>query len=305
MGEQPLEVVSSGNTEARLWLSTILNIAITVVEAVAGVLAGSLALLADALHNFSDIAALLLVIVSRRLGQRPPSPKHTYGLKRLEAISAIINAAILLSVTIFIVEESLVRILHPQPVKAGLMFWAALAAFAANLASVFLLHHHDKRDLNVRSVFLHLIQDALASLVVVAAALFAHTSVGIYLDPIASLVVSFAVLYATVSIIVESFSIVSESVPRGVDIKEVVGRIDAKFAPARIHHVHLWEVGPGQRILTAHVAVPEIGVADTEDLFERIRGYLREEWSIGHATFEPEVGECRDPGVWDAPGEKR
>lgn len=285
---------SGHGQDLRLWISVFLNVGITAGEIVAGLLAGSLALLADALHNLSDVGALVLAIVARRLGRRPPSTRHTYGLKRWEVISALVNASVLFLVTAFIAKEAFVRILNPKPVNADLMLWAALGAFVVNMAAVLLLRKHDDHDLNIKSAFLHLLQDALASLAVVGAALFADTSVGPYLDPIASLVVGFAVLYSAFSIVLESLSIVTEAVPRGIDLETLVDGVDSRFAPARMHHVHVWEVGPGQRMLTAHLTVPDMSVAASEDLFFEIRAYLEDEWSIGHVTLQPEANGCQD-----------
>ncbi len=280
---------------ARLWISVALNVAITAVEVVAGLMAGSLALLADALHNLSDVASLLLAIAARRLGRRPPSPRHTFGYKRAEVLAALANAGLLVLISVLIAKEAFFRLLHPQPVAAGLVFWTALFAFLGNMGGVWLLHRHDRHDLNVRSAFLHLLQDALVSLTVVAAAAFMGTRVGPYLDPVASIAVSFAVLVGAWRIVLESLHIVTEAVPRDLDLEALVDSIEARFRPARVHHVHVWEVGPGERMLTAHVAVPETTVPAAERLFSDMRRYLREEWAIGHVTLEPECGQCPDP----------
>jgi cobalt-zinc-cadmium efflux system protein len=289
----PHEPVSQG---ARLWISVILNLTITVVEVVAGLLAGSLALLADALHNLSDVGSLLLAIAARRIGRRPPSPRHTFGYKRAEVLAALVNAGLLVGVSVLIAKEAFVRLLHPQPVAAGLMFWTAFFAFFGNMAAVWLLHRHDRHDLNVRSAFLHLLQDALVSLTVVVAAVFMGTRMGPYLDPVASIAVSFAVLVGGWRIVLESLHIVTEAVPRDLDLEALVDSMEARFPPSRIHHVHVWEVGPGERMMTAHVAVPETTVPAAEKLFGAMRRYLKEEWSIGHVTLEPECSECPDPG---------
>ena len=252
---------------ARLWISVALNVAITAVEVVAGLMAGSLALLADALHNLSDVASLLLAIAARRLGRRPPSPRHTFGYKRAEVLAALVNAGLLVVISVLIAKEALHRLLHPQPVAAGLIFWTALFAFLGNMGGVWLLHRHDRHDLNVRSAFLHLLQDALVSLTVVVAAAFMGTPVGPYLDPVASIAVSLAVLIGAWRIVLESLHIVTEAVPRDLDLESLVDSIEARFQPAHVHHVHVWEVGPGERMLTAHVAVPERTVPAAEKLF--------------------------------------
>jgi len=299
---------NENSLDRKLYVSAGLNVVIAGVEIVGGLAAGSLALLADALHNLTDVSALVLAIVARRLGRRPPSARHTYGLKRVEALSALANALVLLVITGFIAREAFRRLSHPQPVNRGLMLAVAVVAFFANLAAVLLLEKHSREDLNVKSVFLHLLQDALASLAVVAAALFATTSIGPYLDPVASLVVGFAVLYSATGIVWETLGTLVEGTPRGLDLEGLVRSVDERFAPARFHHVHVWEVGPGQRVLTAHVTVRDMSVSASEQLFCRIREFLESAWSIGHATLEPEVNGCPPAGcgapVKDRAGEQ-
>lgn len=287
--------------DSRLWLSLFLNIAITAGEVVGGILSGSLALLADALHNLSDVASVAITIAARRWGRKAPDSRHTYGMKRIEVMAAAFNAFLLLAVTVFISREALYRILNPKPVKADVMFWVALFAFVANGVSVLLIWRHERSDLNVRSTFLHLLQDTMLSLVVVGVALFARAKVGAYLDPIASLVIGFAVTWVAFSILIDVFSIVSESVPRGMHVEKIVSDIDSTFPPVRFHHVHLWEVGPGDRMLTAHLSTGEMNLHDSEELVAKVRARLLKKWEIGHVTLETESGACRNPGDFDPP----
>lgn len=292
---------SPSEMDRRLLWSVLLNTVITAAEVVGGILSGSLALLADALHNLSDVVALGLAIAARALSRRPPSAQHTYGLKRVEVLSALVNALVLFAITGFIAREALLRLLNPEPVKSGIMLGVALVALTANLMSVFLLRHHQKDDLNVKSAFLHLLQDALASVAVVLAALFSGTRFGPYLDPVASLVVGFAVLHSALSIVWESLGMLVEAVPRGLDLGELVRSTESAFAPTRVHHVHVWEVGPGQRVLTAHVSVPDMRVAECEGLLQRMRDFLHDRWSIEHTTLETEVNGCGHTGECGAP----
>lgn len=288
--------------DRRLLASVLLNVVITAAEAAGGLVAGSLALLADAAHNLSDVVALALAFLARVIGRRPPSAQHTYGLRRVEVLAALANAVALFVVTYFIAREALHRLLDPQPVRAGLMFSIALVALVANLISVALLRKHERHDLNMKSAFLHLLQDAFVSLAVVLAALFARTPVGPYLDPVASLVVGFAVLFSAFSILWESFGMLVEGVPKGLEVGELVREVDERFSPARMHHVHVWEVGPGQRVLTAHVSVPDVSVVESERLFDSVRAYLKERWAIHHATLEAEVNGCGPDEDCGAPG---
>ena len=275
--------------DARLLATTALNAVVTVAEIVGGIAAGSLALLADALHNLSDVAALALALVARRLGRRPPTARFTYGFKRVEAMAALINGLALLVVSGFIAVEALKRLQAPEPPHATAMFVVALVALAGNGFSVLLLRGHDHADLNLRAAVLHLVQDASASLAVVLAALFSGTRFGPYLDPLASLLVCGLVLRGSFSLVVEVFHVLVEATPRGLDLEELAARIDAEFAPARLDHVHAWEVGPGQRVLTAHLLVPPMTVAEAEALCARVRARLADGWGIDHATLETAV----------------
>ncbi len=285
----------AASVDARLWASAFLNAAITVAELVAGVLAGSLALISDAVHNLGDTAAVVLAVVARRLGRRPPTLRHTYGFRRAEVLAALVNALVLIGTSVLIAREAVARLLHPQPVQAGLMLAAGLAALVANTASVWLLRRHRQEDVNVRSAFLHLLQDAVASVAVVVAALLARTGVGLFVDPAAAILIALLVLRSAWSLVWETVSTLLEGAPAGVDLAGLVCEVARHFPGASLHHVHLWQNGPGELLLTAHVALagPLDGAA-IERLLGTIKAFLHERWSITHATLEPEVRGCGD-----------
>ena len=278
--------------DRRLWASAALNLGITLVELIGGLWAGSLALLADAAHNLADVGALGLAIFARRLGRRPPTPRHTYGLKRAEVVAALINAAALIAISALIGREAVSRLLHPEPVHGSVMLVAAVVAFAGNVASVLLLRTHSTEDINVRSAFLHLAQDALASLAVVVAALFARTAVGRYVDPAAAILIGIVVLRSAISIVWESLHTLLEAAPAGVNVEQLAGEVARRFTGIRLHHVHAWEVGPGQRVLTAHMKVGATTLLEVEAIAAEVRSFLHEEWDITHATLEAEANGC-------------
>jgi len=291
----------SGNLDRRLWASAALNLGITLVELIGGLWAGSLALLADAAHNLTDVGALGLAIFARRLGRRAPTPRHTYGLKRAEVVAALINAAALIAISALIGREAVSRLLHPAPVHGSVMLVAAVVAFAGNVASVLLLRAHSTEDINVRSAFLHLAQDALASLAVVVAALFARTAAGRYVDPAAAILIGIVVLRSAISIVWESLHTLLEAAPAGMDVEQLAGAVARRFPGVRLHHVHAWEVGPGQRVLTAHMKVGAATLLEAEAIAAEVRGFLHQEWDITHTTLEAEANGCgRDEllGEW-------
>jgi cobalt-zinc-cadmium efflux system protein len=233
-----------------------------------------------------------LAILARRLGRRAATPRHTYGLKRAEVVAALLNAAWLIAVSALIGREAVTRLLHPTPVRASVMLIAAAVAVAANVASVLLLRTHRRDDINVRSAFLHLAQDALASLAVLVAALFARTPWGRYVDPAAAILIGIVVLRSSISIAWESLHTLLEAAPPGVHVDVIAGEIAEKFSKIRLHHLHVWEVGPGQRVLTAHMKVGNMNLLEAEAVAAEVRGFLREKWGITHATLEAETNGC-------------
>jgi len=298
--------IGDGAMDRRLLATAVLNVAITVAEFLGGILSGSLALLSDAAHNLSDVVAVVLALWARRLGRRPPTFRYTYGFKRVEVMAALVNAVVLVAVTALIAREAVLRLLHPEPVEQGLMLAVALVALAANAGSVLLLRRHDTDDVNVRSAFLHMAQDAVGSLAVVVAALFARTAAGSYVDAIAALLVGFVVLRSALSLAWETLSTILEGVPGGLDIADLADRVNRTYAPVRMHHVHVWQIGPSQRLLTAHVYLGrEMAGRDIEMLLSQIRMFLQEQWKISHATLEPEVAGCEQAGLlgrWEPDG---
>jgi len=284
--------------DRRLWAGVGLNVLITAVEVVGGLLSGSLALLSDALHNASDVAALLIAIVARVLGRKPPSFQFSYGVKRLEVLAALVNAAVLMALAAGVGYQAVLRLLHPVAIKGSTMLVVAVVAFLANAAAVLLLERHDKDDLNIRSAFLHLLQDAVASLVVVAAALLANTRFGPYLDPAASLIIGLAVMASALKLVWQSLGILAEGTPDGINLEALVASLQESFEPERFHHFHVWTVGPGQVALTAHVKMGKNGSLESvESRLAAIHAFLADKWRIHHATLEPEWEGCVGEGT--------
>lgn len=295
--------VSQRDVDRRLWATVALNATVTVAEFVGGLLSGSLALLSDAAHNLSDVVAIAAAIVARRIGRRPATARHTYGFKRVEVLAALVNAVTLVAVTVLISREAVLRLLHPEPVARGLMLLLGLVALSVNVGSVVLLRRNDERDVNVRGAFLHMAQDALASMAVVVAALFADTTAGPYVDAGVALLVAALVLRSALSLAWETLSTILEGAPINVDVRDLAERVSQTFAPASMHHVHVWELGPNQRLLTAHVTVgKEMTGHAIERLLAELKEFLHERWEINHATLESEFSDCERTellGQWE------
>ncbi len=285
--------MASDTLDRRLAWTVGLNLLIVVAELVGGWLSGSLALFSDAMHNLSDVAALAIALFARRLSRKPPSLRHTFGFRRAEVLAALVNSATLLIVITLIVREAIIRLQHPTPIAGSIMLGVATVGLAGNLFSVFLLHGHaHDQDLNTRSAFLHLVQDTRASVVVVAAALFAGWKYGPYLDSIASILVAVVVVRSGWGLLMEALHILMEATPRDVDIETLQAECQECFNIEGMHHVHVWETGGGARMLTAHVRLKDQPLSRTESELQAIRQHLAERWRIEHATLEPEFAGC-------------
>lgn len=295
--------------DKRLLLTIALNTALTVAELVAGLFAGSLAMLSDAAHNFGDVVAVVFSLVARKIGRRPPTVRHTYGFRRVEVMGALINAMMLIAVTVLIAREAVLRFWHPHPVARGIMLLFGGLALAVNLGSVLLLRRHDEKDINTRSAFLHMIQDVFASLAVLVAALLAETPVGSYVDATLSLLVGALVLRSSLSLVSETVSTILEGVPTDIDLAKLADSVTTTFAPAQLHHVHVWTIGHNQRLLAAHVMFGrEMTGSDIERALLRIKRFLHDVWRLNHCTLEPEIIGCDNRellGRWERALEPR
>lgn len=286
------ETITSRSMDRRLTFSIALNGVIVIAEVVGGVLSGSLSLLSDALHNLTDVAAMTLALVARRLGRRPPSARHTYGLGRIEVLSALANGAAILVVGTLVCREAVLRLLHPQPVAAGLMLVVASIGLVANLASVFLLKSHGHDDLNMRGAFLHLLQDTLSSVVVVLAALFSGWRYGAFLDPVASVLVIVMIVRSSWVLLNQALQVLLESTPAGLDLKALRKDIQEQVPGSGLHHVHVWEIRPGRRMMTAHIRISDRPLSEVDLVLKRVHARLKTQWKIAHAVLEPEVEGC-------------
>jgi len=296
---------ADGSLNRNLAFSIALNALIVVVEVVGGILSGSLSLLSDAMHNLSDVAALTLALVARILGRRPPSLKHTYGLGRLEVLAALLNSATLLVVSTLICREAILRLFHPEPVKGGLMLVVAMIGLLANLASMLLLKNHSHSDLNMRGAFLHLMQDTLSSVVVVLAAVFSGWRFGSYLDPAASILVILLILRSSWGLLRDTTRILLEGTPPGLDLEALQRDIQTTFPVRDLHHLHVWELASGYRLLTAHVRLGDMPLCDADALLNTIRDHLSHAWSVNHATLEPEINGFASGSLIHSPPEKK
>jgi len=273
----------------------ILTIIIAVVEAVGGWLTGSLALLSDAGHMWTDVSALGLALLAAWFAGRPANRKRTYGYVRLEILSALVNGVLLLAITVFIVVEALARLKHPTPVVLGPMALIATIGLGANLLAMGFLH--SGHSLNTRSAFLHVLGDALSSVgVLVAAGVMALTGWH-WVDPLISIGISAVVVVGGWRLLREAVDVLLETVPPHVDVDGVEKALACIPRVTAVHDLHIWTVGSGMVALSAHLVVDEPSACENDTILVAAKRALVERFGIDHSTLQIESQALAGPGA--------
>jgi len=279
-------------TPARLVITVILNLVITAAEVVGGLLSGSLSLLSDALHNLSDALAVLLSYVAMRLARRGNTARHTFGLKRAEILAALINAAVLLVLSVYLLYRAAVRFAYPEAVQGRLMMIVASVGLAANVAATLLLRRGARDSMNIRSAYLHLLSDAISSIAVVAGALVISLFGIAWIDPLLTILISLYVLKQSYSLVRDAVHVLLEGAPADLDLARLKHQVERLPRVHGIHHVHVWTVGEHDIHFEAHVQVEDMALSETVAVRMKIEELLREEFRINHAALQLECDNC-------------
>jgi cobalt-zinc-cadmium efflux system protein len=269
-----------------------LNLAYVAAEAAVGLVAGSLALLADAGHNLGDVLALGLAWGAAWLGRRGPSRRFTYGLRSSSILAALANALILLVVTGGIAWQAIWRLAHPEPVAGGLVAAVAAAGIVVNGATALLFARGRQRDLNLNSAFLHMAADALVAAGVAAAGVAILVTGRQWIDPAVGLVVSAAIVYATWGLVKEAMHLALDAVPEGVDAASVRRHLQAVAGVSAIHDLHIWGISTTETALTCHLVMP--GGHPGDAALAALAHELEQRFGIHHATLQIELGDSAE-----------
>lgn len=273
----------------------LLTIVVLIIEVVVGYRANSLALVSDAGHILTDVFALGLAWFASRLSARPGDERNTFGYRRSGILAALINAAVLLLITVFIALEAVMRIRHPQHVSGGLVIGGALLAIGVNAYIAWRLHAAEQGNLNIRAALLHVVGDIGASIgVATSGSLVVLWSV-YWADPALSLLIAVLIAYGSWQLVRDTVTILMEGTPRGVDLDRLRAAMLEVPGVEEVHDLHVWSLSDGYRLLSAHVSVPEQSLADAADLLADLKLLLRRRFHIEHATIEPECIDCRAP----------
>jgi cobalt-zinc-cadmium efflux system protein len=273
-----------------LLISIILNTVITLAQLVGGLISGSLALISDAVHNFSDVVSLIISYLANLLvRKKKQTPQHTFGYKRAEIIAAFINASTLVIIAIVLGYEAVKRFTNPQTINSDLVIWLAILGIAVNGFSVLLLKKDAKSNLNMKTAYLHLLTDMLTSVAVLIGGLLMKYYQIYWIDALLTLLISFYLIYISWNILITSLKILMLFAPEDIKINDVENEILKIEEVKNIHHVHIWQLNDHDSHFEAHIEFKnDVKLSSFDVVCEKIEEILAEKFHIFHSTLQPE-----------------
>ncbi len=261
------------------------TVALVATEFVAGTLARSLALISDGWHNLTDVPTLILSWIALYFERRPPDHQKTFGYQRAGVLAAFVNALILVGVALFICYEGYERIVRPVPVSSATMLVVGLLALVIN-GAISLTLARQRRDLNLRAVFVHNLGDALSNLAIIAGAWLIRRTGQTMIDPLLAFLIAGMILWTALGIIADSANILLESLPKGIKLESVANAMLGVSGVREVHDVHIWSLGSESRALSCHVQILDMPTSESERIGQRLRDVLAHEFGITHTTIQ-------------------
>jgi cobalt-zinc-cadmium efflux system protein len=290
--------VDPGNTSgSRLLIALALNLIIPAAQVIGGLYSGSVAIISDAAHNFSDFSALLVAYFAFLLGRKGVSPRNTFGYQRTEVLAACFNIVILSGTAGFIIYEALQRLYHPEAVSGEVVMLIAGIGVLGNGFSALLLHRDSQHSLNTRGAFLHMLGDLLTSVVVLISGLILAFRPWYWLDPLLSLVIVLFIVKNCWTILKESACILMNATPNGLDISGIKGFLEQIPGISGIHFIHAWNISPSSVAFSCHVVVPDQRLSEVDALSEKVRHLLLHHFEIDHPILQFETSPCGGAGM--------
>ncbi len=277
--------------EKRLWWAVAANMLLTLAQVVGGIVSGSLSLIADALHNFSDAAALLIALVAIKIGRRPADQVKTFGYKRAETIAALINLTTLIIIGLYLVYEAVWRFFAPEPIAGWLVVIVAAIALIIDIFTAMLTYSQSKYSMNMRAAFLHNLTDALASVGVIIAGIFIILYGWLWVDAAMTLLIAGYVLWQGFTEILKAIHLLMDGTPEEINIDDVISSMEDMADVKGVHHVHIRRLNEQRNALEAHIVIEN--EADMDELKISIKSMLKDSYGICHSTLEFEYKSCQ------------
>ena len=269
--------------------SILLNVLITVAQLVGGIISGSLALISDALHNFSDVLSLGFSLFANKLSRKKASINQTFGYKRAELIAAFVNAITLVVVALILTYGAIERLFNPHPIQSGLVIWLAILGIAVNGFSVLLLKKDARHNINMKSAYLHLLTDMMASVAVLIGGLLMKFYGWFWVDSVMTILIAVYLIIVGVDLIKKATKMLMLFTPEFIDIKEIVREVHKVPGVNKLHHIHVWHLNDEELHLEAHLDCSnDIKMSEFNSLLDKVEIVLFEKFHINHINIQPE-----------------
>lgn len=281
-----------------LLISIFLNIIITAAQVVGGIISGSLALLSDALHNFSDVISLVVSYVANKLAKKKASIQKTFGYKRAEILAAFINASTLIIVAVLLIIEAIERFQNPQEIESGLVIWLSGIAILGNGLSVLLLKKDSEANMNLKSAYLHLLTDMMASVAVLIGGLLMKFYNVFWVDSVLTFLIAIYLIWMGYDLLKTSTKVLMLFTPEDIPIDKIVSEINSLEGIKNTHHIHVWQLNEEEVHFEAHIDFEkDIQLSEFDDILHEIEEILFHKFEINHVNIQPEFGKCDDKDV--------
>ena len=275
----------------RLLLTILLNILITVAEIIGGIASGSTALISDALHNFSDVIALIISYVANLLVQKKPTNDKTFGYERSEIVAAAINAITLIIVALFLIKEAVAGILNPKVIESTPVIYLAILSIILNGLSVLIILKDSKESMNIRSSLVHLFSDMLTSIAVLLGGLAMKYWQIYQIDSFISIFIALYLIFVSHKIIVSTFRILMQFSPEDISLIDIEKIILSFNEVKNFHHAHLWQISENEILLEGHLEfINDIRLSESTETVGKISKLLKDKLGVSHSTFQAEFG---------------
>jgi cobalt-zinc-cadmium efflux system protein len=285
------------STSGRLMMTMILNFIITIAEIIGGLISGSLALVSDALHNFSDTISVIVSYIAVKLKAHDNSYSHTFGLKRAEILAAVINSSVLIVISFFLFYEAIIRFTEPTVIETDVMIIVAAIGFVANILGTLLLKRDSEDSLNIRSSYLHLVSDTVSS----GAVILGGIAIGLWniswIDPLITIFIGLYIIRESYQILMEAVHVLMEGAPPQISLDDIKTEVEKFAVVSNIHHIHIWTVGDNDVHLEAHVNVDDMTISESDKLRSLIEDVLESQFGIHHITLQFECNQCQEAGL--------
>lgn len=289
MGHHHHHHKSSEVKGTNLFISILLNVLITVAQVIGGIISGSLALLSDALHNFSDVLSLLISYIANKLAKRKASPQRTFGYKRAEIIAAFINSSTLIIVGIILIIEAIERFFNPQTIASDIVIWLAFLAILINGISVLLIKKDAEKNMNMKSAYLHLFTDMISSVAVMIGGLLMKYYEIWWVDSVLTLLIAMYLIYVGYALFIKSLKVLMLFTPDELNVGAITKEVNKISKVKSIHHIHIWQLNEDEVHLEAHLEFNEdVKISEFDLILQEIEELMVHQFGINHITIQPE-----------------